>query len=232
MWQLVYQIDTELLDEESRARPIVEAVAHLPGFLPARYDMNRRRQWRDWDLEHAVVDLLTQRTQIVDFEDEGEEIDSPESEQTGGLGQPPGADAGAERDRQSVMVTTGTRGDAPTLIAQLREVDPEAIVDWWAQLVGGVSFRRAWLTTSELRRELGELGWSEDGPVPPAALCAWRVGRKPSELRAAVGNLEEGGPVRWTRRKGLELLWLAPEGRIEGPRHRRDLEKLAERQAG
>jgi hypothetical protein len=163
--------------------------------------MNRRGQWREWDTDRAIVDALTQRTQIF-------EIRGP--------------------DDVSAAVATGKHGERPQAIVRLPEdTDPNDVADAWANTDAALPLNRVLLTTASLRRAFGSLGVDANGrddALEPAACIAW-PGTLPSELARRCDTLGEGPVARQTRGP-VEILWLCPEGSIDGEVHRTQLEAL------
>lgn len=67
----IIELNVDAITEESLARALLRLVTDLPGFEPLRYDLNQRGNFRGWDFDRAVVDLLTQRTQLFAIEGSG-----------------------------------------------------------------------------------------------------------------------------------------------------------------
>lgn len=109
----VIELDTDAITDESLARALLRLIEDLPGFVPERYDLNQRDSFRAWDLERAIVDLLTQRTQLFAV--------------TGG-------DA-------TVFIATGKHGEPPTL-AFSGEIDAATLDPLLANLPVGAVVRR------------------------------------------------------------------------------------------
>lgn len=65
---VVFELGVAVIVDEAFARPLLERIEALPGFAPHQYDLNQRGQARAWQLERAVIDLLTQRTQLFTIE--------------------------------------------------------------------------------------------------------------------------------------------------------------------
>lgn len=53
------------LETEEVVSELFVAIGRVRYIEPARYDLNRRDQWRDYDGRRLIVDALTQRTQLV-----------------------------------------------------------------------------------------------------------------------------------------------------------------------
>lgn len=50
--------------DEATVRGVLERAANVAGTQFARYDLNQMEHWRTFDLDRAVIDALTQRTQM------------------------------------------------------------------------------------------------------------------------------------------------------------------------
>lgn len=61
---LILKLNSSSLDSEQQIRPVLAFLVSLEGFEPSGYDLNGMENWRGWDLDRAVVDALTQRTQL------------------------------------------------------------------------------------------------------------------------------------------------------------------------
>jgi hypothetical protein len=201
MADIIYRLDIDVLESHDVMARLVEAMGRLPGFEPLEYDMNRRGQWRRWDTERAIVDALTQRTQIF-------EIRGP--------------------DDVSAAVATGKHGERPQAIVRLaEETDPEDVVDAWAETDAALPLSRVLLTTASLRRAFASVGVDADDGVDalePAVCIGW-PGTLPAEVARRCDGLGEGPVARQTRGP-LDILWLCPEGDIDGEAHRSQLKAL------
>lgn len=71
MKQWLLDLGSDPIRDERVVRPLFEWLASLPDFAPIRYDMNAMEHWRPWDLNKAIVDALTQRTQMFRIEGAG-----------------------------------------------------------------------------------------------------------------------------------------------------------------
>lgn len=87
---LAIQLDVSSIVDETLARPLLRFLELLPTFAPHTYDINRKGLARVWDLDHAVVDLLTQRTQFFEVLGEG----------------------------GTALIATGKHGEPPTLMIE------------------------------------------------------------------------------------------------------------------
>lgn len=203
MRENIWRIDVDALDEDRVVRPLFEAIDAVPGFEPVEYDLNKKEQWRSYVLDRAVVDALTQRTQLVRIAGEG---------------------------GTRAMVAMGKHGEEPTVVVQIDETaGPAGIVDHWETLMGRVSLASVRLDSKAWRDALGalELDWS-DGPVDPVQLAGWPTEAVPRELEALEEIVQSSEPMRIDRREAGCYLWLGPAGRVEGKAHRRGLERVAE----
>lgn len=66
---VVIELDIEVIDDSRIAGKIVDFIEALPRFTPEQYDLNQRGTPRKWDRELAIVDMLTQRTQLFSVDD-------------------------------------------------------------------------------------------------------------------------------------------------------------------
>ena len=195
MYEIIWRLTADTLDTDDRVRPIFERIAASEVFEPAKYDLNQKQQWRDFDFERAIVDALTQRTQLVRIRG-GEE-------------------------RTMAMIAMGKHGEEPTVVLRVpseREV-PELTADWPA-LFEAISLRMALVTSPDFRDavEEADLGWDESR-LPVAVACGWPAASAPGWL----ADVESREPIAVERGEAFVALMLAPEGRIEGDDHRQQL---------
>lgn len=203
MLELIWRFDVAPLDDESILRPLMGALEDLPGFTPAHYDLNQKEQWRPFDLDRAVVDALTQRTQLVRLVD-------------------------ADRTQQ-VLVALGKHDEQPTAIARLDGAqDPKPHVARWSNLYDALPLRATVVTSADWRRALAdaELAPDRTGDLLGMAL-GWRRGAEPNGLEQFDAESSGQTPVRLAREANHLVLWLAEEPAVEDARHRRDLERVA-----
>ncbi len=109
--EAIWRLDEGPLDRESTVRRLFVAVGEIRPIEPDRYDLNRRDQWRDYDGRRLIVDVLTQRTQLVTI---------AESADVG--------DGGT-----LVVVGTGKQGRPPQVSVRWRSAwppDPAILEDW------------------------------------------------------------------------------------------------------
>ncbi len=66
----VWTLEQGPLDTEALAADLMVAIGEITPIAPARYELNRRGRWREYDGRRLMVDLLTQRTQLVTIEEE------------------------------------------------------------------------------------------------------------------------------------------------------------------
>lgn len=84
------------LDAEDVATKLFAAVGDLVAIEPARYDLNRRGRWRDYDGRRLIVDVLTQRTQLVTIAE----------------------DRSVDEGGKLVVLATGKQGELPQAVAR------------------------------------------------------------------------------------------------------------------
>lgn len=115
--EAVWTLDEGPIERKSQAAALFGAVGEVVSVEPARYDLNRRGQWRRYGGRRLMVDVLTQRTQLVTIA-EDRSVD----------------EGGAE-----VVVTTGKHGELPQAIARWRQSWPpgRTLVEQWIRAVDG-----------------------------------------------------------------------------------------------
>lgn len=103
------------LDSEATARALLQAVGDVVAVRPARYDLDRRGRWKAYRGANLLVDMITQRTQLVTIEEE-------ESVANGGV---------------LVVVATGKQGRPPQAVARWRHRWPPSSeeIGQWTQAV-------------------------------------------------------------------------------------------------
>jgi hypothetical protein len=104
MYQSIITFNCQAFDTEERLTPVFDLLDAWEGFVPLDYDLNQMEQWRTWDRERALVDALTQRTQLFRVRGEG-----------GAL----------------AMVAMGKHGEPPTLIISVDSESEEAAKRPW-----------------------------------------------------------------------------------------------------
>lgn len=147
--EMIWELDGAqgALAQARRVGPVLEAMLGVPGLEPVRYDLNQHLNWRAFDVEKALVDTLTQRTQLVRIE--------------------------GEADGVGCLLATGKHGEVPTAMFALPgSVGVEALVEGWARLFERTEVQRAvvtWEGWREERRAAGE--------GAPGSALAWRGAR-------------------------------------------------------
>jgi hypothetical protein len=210
MLEIIWRLRAGTLDDEARLSALIAAAAELPGLSPRQYDLNQKGQWRAFDLEHIVVDALTQRTQLVNIR--GEE----------------GAVA---------MVALGKRGEQPTAIIKLPDAPSVAQdqVAAWTELYEALALVSTLISSDSWRRALAEAGVeaAEAGGMLPLAM-SWRPDAVPTALRTLDAARIQGTPVSLEARDNHVVLRLADIAadralQVEGGAHKDALEYIAER---
>jgi hypothetical protein len=229
MIDIVWRLSTSTLDNESEVRPLLERLAGGPLFGPLRYDLNQRAKWRKWDLDRAVVDTLTQRTQLVRIDGRIENM----HEAGGGDEEAASADELADAIRGTrAVIATGKHDEQPTCMLRLaldhpreRRTAIHRLVDEWGSVCEEVPIDRMHITGPACRSWLLGLVddkqmWPEQS-VPAGYVVGWPAARPPREWdvrelnRMPSGDLhltEDGGsrdgpmPV-CAERDGVSLIW-------------------------
>lgn len=122
---MIWELSSGPVTTDRVARALVIGIEGIVGFEPDRYDLNQRGAYRAYDREHVVVDLLTQRTQILRIE-----------------GKTPGAFA---------AIATGKHGEQPVMMMRWSPVeeDPRVLTSSWAELFANLPLSRAVLTSQD-----------------------------------------------------------------------------------
>src|SRR5690606_30498318 len=139
-------------------------LAQLPGLDATHYDLNRKGQWRPYELTHIVVDALTQRTQLLVIR---------------------GADAPAGQPGAQAMIALGKHGEQPTVIAQVPDRPGVArqLIEGWGDLFETLALESTTLSSGARRDALADAGI--DAPNLGGALAmAWDCAHIPAGLRA------------------------------------------------
>lgn len=202
MFEVILRLDVDALDADRFVRPVFEAISDFEAFEPLDYDLNQKEQWRDFDLERAIVDALTQRTQLVRLR---------------------GSDRGS-----MAMIAMGKHGEEPTVVLRLdEELEPVEIVEGWPALFEKLPIKTAILTSPSWRNAIASAGidWSDDS-IPEAIACGWPEGREPVRVSELAEKPADETPISAEDRDGSTILMLAPKGRIEDPAHRDALSDL------
>ena len=100
--EAIWTLDEGPLESQSQAAALFAAVGEVVDIEPARYDLNRRGQWRPYSGPGLMVDVLTQRTQLVTIREE----------------------RGVDEGGVEVALATGKYGEPPQAIARWRQQWP------------------------------------------------------------------------------------------------------------
>ncbi len=100
--EAVWTLSDGPLDSEDVVGALFVAIGDLRRVEPAHYDLNRRGKWRVYNGRRLIVDVLTQRTQLVTVIEER------------------GVDDGGTQ----VVVGTGKQGEPPQALARFRHAWP------------------------------------------------------------------------------------------------------------
>jgi hypothetical protein len=167
--EMIWELDGAqgALNEARRVAPVLEQVLYVPGLRPVRYDLNQSLSWRGYDVELALIDVLTQRTQLVRIE--GEEA---------GVG---------------CYLATGKHGEVPTAIFLLPgEVSTGEVLAQWAQVFGKTEVQRAVLTSAAWRLRMEAMGASA-----PGWSLGWRGARPAGWEAPAGARVRRFGGEGW-----------------------------------
>ena len=166
LWEAAWTLVDGPIDSEKIAQDLLVAVGELVPVQPVRYDLNRRDQWRRYDGRKLLVDLLTQRTQLVTIAEE----------------------LPVEEGGKLVVLATGKQDRPPQAVARWledwppdhgRKAQVESAVEW--------AFDTLPMTSFALR--VGE----EPGGDPPVITGRLKVNDKPP---ARWGDWTEKGEHR------------------------------------
>ncbi len=206
MLELIWRFRVSTLDDESVVLPLISAIADTPGLSAKRYDLNQKEQWRSFEIERAVVDALTQRTQLIQIQ-----------------GDPEGAMA---------MIALGKRDEQPTAIIRLPA--DEALsrqVSRWSALYEELPLESTVISAGAWRAALHSAGLPTE--VTGALLgmvFGWRRGSVPQGIAEIVGGEDlQDTPIRLEREANHLVLWLADRPEVVDEAHRQGLEHLARR---
>ena len=64
MLEVVAILSSGAVEDEATLRPLLTLASEAGGAEFGRYDLNQMEHWRAWDLERAIIDAATQRTQF------------------------------------------------------------------------------------------------------------------------------------------------------------------------
>ncbi|MFW5966006.1 MAG: hypothetical protein ACOCV2_00755 [Persicimonas sp.] len=205
MLELIWRFELASLDDESVVRPLMAALEEVPDFSPDEYDLNQKEQWRTFDLDRAVVDALTQRTQLVRI---------------------------ADRSRdQLALVALGKHDEQPTAIVRLQEGEQpelEKLVAAWPELYESLPLESTLVSSSNWRRALLEADLPRELTGDLLGMVfGWRRGAEPSGLTEVAEQIEANAPARLDREANHLVLWLTDAPRVGGADHRRTLRAVA-----
>jgi hypothetical protein len=113
--EAAWTLESGPLDSAEVAQRLLMAVGEIVAVAPARYDLDRRGKWREYEGRRLIVDMLTQRTQLVTIAE----------------------DRSVEEGGVLVMVATGKQGPPPQAVAQWRRHWPPSKeeIDRWRDAV-------------------------------------------------------------------------------------------------
>src|SRR5690554_985573 len=119
---MIWELSSPPLATDVVARALVEAIEATADFTPLRYDLNQRGVYRDYDHEHVIVDLLTQRTQILRID--------------------------GAREGDFAAIATGKHGEQPVMMMRWSPVDedPVRVSAGWVEVFARLPMSRAMLT--------------------------------------------------------------------------------------
>ncbi|TDP77178.1 hypothetical protein [Bradymonas sediminis] len=175
MLEIIWRLRAKVLNDEAELRALIAAVVALPGMNATHYDLNRKGQWRRYELTHTVVDALTQRTQLLVMHDQGVED---------------------ERTRPQAMIALGKHGEQPTVIVRVPDTPGAArqMIERWDGLYEAIELESTFITSAARRIALTDAGL--DLPAISGALAmGWAPGSIPSGLRRLERAKYECTPI-------------------------------------
>lgn len=209
MLEIIWRFNIRVFNDEAELAEVLENILALPGMSPKRYDLNRRGQWRAFELNHAVVDALTQRTQLLSV-----------------LG-----DGGAQ-----LMIAMGKHGEQPTAVIQLPEAPGamETLLDGFSERYASLALHSTLISSASWREALTLAGLKTS--VAQGSLgrvMSWRRGETPASLDDLERAQLQGTPVRFERFKDFSRLILSAEDMdakrlIQDSVHAQLIERIAE----
>lgn len=214
MLELIWRFRIPTLDDESVVLPLISAIAQTPRFEAHSYDLNQKEQWRGFEVERAVVDALTQRTQLVRIRGEAS-------------GQTSGKSSGA-----MAMIAFGKRDEQPTAIIRLPDADDlSALVSPWSDLYEELPLESTLISDATWRRSLQSAGLAPDVTSELLGMVfGWRRGSEPRELAEIVSHDSlSDTPIRLDREANHLVLWLSDSPEIASEAHQKALEHVARR---
>jgi hypothetical protein len=206
MLELIWRLRLPTLDDESVVLPLISAIAQTPGFSAGSYDLNQKEQWRSFELERAVVDALTQRTQLMRIR---------------------GDESGV-----MAMIAFGKREEQPTAIIRLP--DPPkltGLVSRWPELYEDLPVESTVISDATWRHALQSAGLATEVRGGLLGMVfGWRRGAEPRDLAEIVGHDSVvNTPIRLDRESNHLVLWLSETPEISSDAHQKGLEHVARR---
>ena len=164
LYEAVWTLDEGPLESEAEAAALFGAVGEVVTVEPARYELNRRGQWRPYGGHRLMVDVLTQRTQLVTIAEE----------------------QGVDKGGVEVALATGKQGAPPQAIARWREQwpPPTDLARRWER-AGLEAFDELRLCTFALRVDIDDEGQSNGQTL---RLAATNDRRRYDEMEAMVAT--------------------------------------------
>lgn len=206
MLELIWRFRLPTLDDESVVLPLVSEIVQTPGFSAQSYDLNQKEQWRGFELERAVVDALTQRTQLMRIRGEA----------TGAM----------------AMIAFGKREEQPTAIIRLPDYDDlPALVAPWTDLYEELPLESTMISDARWRRALQNTALGVEGTGGLLGMVfGWRRGAEPREIAQIVTHDSvRDTPIRLDREANHLVLWLSDNAAIASEAHKKGLEYVMRR---
>lgn len=206
MLEIIWRFHSAALTEEAQLSHLLALILDLPEISFAQYDLNQKDLWRRFDPERAVVDALTQRTQLLTLR----------------------GDAGAQ-----MLLALGKHGEQPTAIVQWPQgVGQWSLLEQrLPELYDTLPVASTILTSPQWRQVLQQAGLAAELPPELAAMSlSWRRDDAPGALRHLDASHLAGSPVHLTRAPDFSALRLAApdtDAMLTGPRHIEVLQFLA-----
>lgn len=175
MLEIIWRLRAKVLTDEAELRALICAVVELPGMQAAQYDLNRKEQWRKFDLTHTVVDALTQRTQLLVIRGRGDRADA---------------------SGPQAMFALGKHGEQPTVIIRLPDAPgvAEQVIEGWGDLYDTIELESTFLMSTARRATMAQAGM--DVPAIDGALAmAWDPTQIPAGLRKMDRACLAGTPI-------------------------------------
>jgi len=175
MLEIIWRLRAKVLNDEAELRALIAAVVALPGMNVTHYDLNRKRQWRRYELTPAVVDALTQRTQLLVLHDHAAED---------------------ERTRPQAVLALGKHGEQPTMIARVpdRPGAVEEMAAAWPELYEAIDLESTFITAAARRTARTDAGLDLPA-ISGAVVMGWEPGSVPPGLRRLEREKFEYTPI-------------------------------------